>query len=214
MNFKLKLLVKVLKRFNLFDFILKVLKTTPVNELIAQLEQIAGKANKTKASFSNFKNVFFNSPDKLAEEITKLSPVELGQLSEAIAKARLTQGYEDKKTGAESRALSSSWLIHGVYTPINEKEGVITITTIQGKDYFFPKPIKYSTWERMKYAQGRNGSGAGQIFWDEYWFKLKGKQPKGTMAKVFKALEFRRRKAAAKHVVKLTKREMRKKGWR
>ncbi len=205
----LKFFVKLLKRFNLFDFILQVLKTTPQAELIKQLTDIAGKVNNVEPTIRNFTKTLFQSPDKLAEELTKLSPVELGKLSEAIAKARAEGGFKDKETGAESQALSSSWLIHGVYTPVNNSSGTITITTIQGKDYYFPKPIKYSTWERMKYAQGRNGSGAGQIFWDEYWFKLKGKQPKPGVATLFKLLEFRKRKARANKVVKITKRRLR-----
>lgn len=204
----LKFFVKILKRFNLFDFILKVLKTTPQAQLIKELTDIAGKMTGTASTLQNFTKTLFNSPDKLAEELGKLSPVELGKLSEAIAKARADSGYKDKETGTESQALSSSWLIHGVYTPINDTSGTITITTINGKDYFFPKPIKYSTWERMKYAQGRNGTGAGQIFWDEYWFKLKGKQPKPGVATLFKLLEFRKRKARANKVVKITKRRL------
>lgn len=201
----LKFFVKILKRFNLFDFILKVLKKTPQSQLIKELTNIAAKSTGSTPTLQNFTKTLFQSPDKLAEELGKLSPVELGKLSEAVAKARQDSGYKDKETGAESQALSSSWLIYGVYTPINDNTGTITITTIQGKDYFFPKPIKYSTWERMKYAQGRNGSGAGQIFWDEYWFKLKGKQPKPGVATLFKLLEFRKRKAKANKVVRNTK---------
>lgn len=207
---KLKLLVKILKRFNLFDFVLKILKTTPQAELIKQLTDISGKVTGTASTLQNFTKTLFNSPDKLADALTKLNPLELAKLSEAIAKARKDTGYKDEDTGTESQALSSSWLIYGVYTPTSKGYGTITITTIQGKDYFFPKPIKYKTWERMKYAQGRNGTGAGQIFWDEYWFKLKGKQPKPGVATLFKLLEFRKRKKTADKVVKLTKRAIKK----
>ena len=197
---KLKLIKKILERFNLWDFLLKVIMDTPKAQLIKTLTEITGEKSIIKKFMSN--------PDLVAEDLKKLTPIELARLSEAIAKSRIENGFKDKDTGTNGQALSSSWLIYGVYTPLNSKQGTITITTIQGKSYFFPKPLKLSTWERMKYAQGRNGTGAGQIFWDEYWHKLKGSQPSIGTATIFKLLEFNKRKKQAQKVVRLSKKEI------
>lgn len=223
MNYRLllRLMSRLLKKTNFFDLILD--NTIKQGALYQQLKNIpsiqkelAKVRGTLKAQFtqSDFLKYIINSPGDLAKSLANLSPQDLTKLSEAIAQARKESGTIDEQTGTEAQALSSSWLIYGEYTPIDKKTGKITITTIQGKSYSFPQPIKYSTWERMKWAQGRNGTGAGQIFWDEYWHKIRGTAPKPGVATLFKLLELRKRKAQANKVVKLSKKEARKRGYK
>lgn len=205
---KYKLAIKFIKKFikksNLFDFIFQTMKTKPSSPMIKKLAEIS-----TGGDIPSILKKLINQPDLLAKELSSLNPQELAKLSEAIAKARFESGTQDGTTGTQSQALSSSWLIFGIYTPISENQGLIQITTIQGKSYSFPKPLKLATWERMKMAQGRNGTGAGQIFHDEYWSKIRKSQvPKPGVATVFKLLELRKKQA--NKVVRLTKKALKK----
>lgn len=135
----------------------------------------------------SFIQEMIKNPSSLAKGLTKLNPKELAELNEAIDKAR-DGSLKAKNTLTsinESKALSSTWLIHAHYVG-NKVKGEITITTIQGKSYNFPVPISYITWEKMKNTRGRAGSGAGSIFHRDYWNALRSKKAKVKTNIVFK----------------------------
>lgn len=188
---------------NFFDFLLKAISGTELGILV-NLGKILAKSDKgVRGALNNAAKGFLKKPNtikefiremikdprSLAKGLSKLTPKELAELNVAIDKARdSTEKIKKGKNGTftESKALSSSWLIHGEYKG-NEKQGTITITTIQGKSYNFPAPISYAVWTKMKMARGRNGTGAGSIFHKDYWSKLRNK----TIAKIQKGIIFK-----------------------
>lgn len=113
-----------------------------------------------------------------------------------------TKGVDETGSDAfqfrtESRVLSSSWLVHGYYQG-NGISGIITITTIKGMSYTFTIPIDYNVWNLMKGATGRNGTGAGSVFWRFYYraFRVLIKQEK--MATIFEIAGVRTKKLQVK----------------
>lgn len=198
-------LYNVVVMFNFFDFLLTTLGTGELgiffnlakimsNKGIRKsLNEAAKKVLKEPKHITGFIREMLKDPKSLAKGLSKLTPKELTELNEAIDKARegtlkVKEEVVDGLTMVEeSRALSSTWLIHGLYRG-TKKNGFITITTRQGKSYDFNEiPIPYEVWEKMKNTIGRGGNGAGSIFHHEYWDKFRGAKIKeAKLAKIFK----------------------------
>lgn len=185
-----KILKSVLKQFNFYDLILNEALKKPSGEFIK------GISNITKAgSPINFIRQFLKNPNILANQLKGLNLSELSQLSnllQNIIQEKQNTEIQDNKT--EARALSSSWLVFAVYTPLTETNGTIKITTIEGSSYDFPTPIRKKTWDDMKAAKGRNGTGAGKVFWDQYWHAIKRGTAKQGQAVIFKILGINKKK--------------------
>lgn len=70
--------------------------------------------------------------------------------------------------GTEFALLSSSWIQSGEYKLTSLGVGELTISVIStGKAYTYPGVVP-QVWEAMKGAKGKNGSGAGSVFWALY----------------------------------------------
>lgn len=70
--------------------------------------------------------------------------------------------------GTEFALLSSSWIQSGEYKLTSLGVGELTISVIAtGKAYTYPGVVP-QVWEAMKGAKGKNGSGAGSVFWALY----------------------------------------------
>lgn len=107
------------------------------------------------------------APGKVTEDLSKLTTEQRRVLGNAIeASAR--------QEGSDAQSLSSSWITFGVYEPVGlGTSGFLTITTVQGKSYTYPG-VSLFTWQEMKAAKGRDGSGAGTVFWATYLRGFKG----------------------------------------
>lgn len=93
---------------------------------------------------------------------------------------------EAAKKGADFALLSSSWIVSGQWNPLTTGDvGDLTITTKTGDSYTYPG-VSLKVWEAMKAAKGRNGSGAGTVFWALYLRAFKGSPFGQLQAKVFK----------------------------
>lgn len=91
----------------------------------------------------------------------------------ALFKKSKTSDLEDEfdsdYDGWDNAILSSSWLVAGSYS---KSINALEITTYQGRSYVYPG-VSPEVWKQMKLARGRNGSGAGSVFWYLY-LKPKG----------------------------------------
>lgn len=177
--------------FNFFDFILSIFTGGELGTILKISKVLAKGGKGIKGAISSAaasvlkdpKNIkglvqqMLKDPKSLAKGLSKLEPKELAELNDAIDKARdATEKIKDKDgIVIESKALSSTWLVHAIYEG-DKKSGKITITTKDGRSYNFPVPIQYSTWEKMKKTRGRAGTGAGTIFHREYWDNIRGKK--------------------------------------
>lgn len=104
---------------------------------------------------------FIKTPQKFAEKLGKMSRVQRQRFSEALGEAQ-TKAQESKK-------LSSSWIKRGEWTPVGSgSSGDLTIWTVKGKIGYTYPGVDYRIWTAMKSAKGKNGSGAGSVFWTMY----------------------------------------------
>lgn len=131
----------------------------------------SARAKSLKTTNPRLKKATFSEEENNAQ-IKAFRDAQIGQGTYKEAEAKLSN------RASEEQALSSSWLVWAKFYFISNTTGFITIETKEGRTYFFgEQPMSYTTWELMKAAQGRNGSGAGSVFHRLYWDDLKGKSP-------------------------------------
>lgn len=105
--------------------------------------------------------LFTDAPEEFAKQLGKLSREQRKIISENIQK---------KVSGSiESANLSSSWIKKGQWIPIGiGSVGDLTIWTKKGKHGYTYPGVEKKIWKAMKRAKGRNGGGAGSVFWALY----------------------------------------------
>ena len=75
----------------------------------------------------------------------------------------------NRKSPYDFSMLSSSWLISGAYNAgYGENRGILTLDFVNAKHSYTYFNIPREVWEAMKAAKGRNGNGAGSVFWNMY----------------------------------------------
>ena len=83
--------------------------------------------------------------------------------------------------------LSSSWIISGAWSGgYGNKRGILTLDFKGAKHSYTYFNVSIEVWEAMKAARGRNGTGAGSVFWKKY---LIGNGPSGVW-KRYSAIEY------------------------
>lgn len=122
----------------------------------------------------------FTEPGKALEKAVNKATTKVQKEAEAKAKATM-------KGDSDQSSLSSSWLVHGLWEPVSPLggSGDLTITTKTGDSYTYPGVPK-AVWEAMKLATGRNGSGAGSVFWTMFLHSFKKSTFGQLHARVFK----------------------------
>lgn len=160
----------------------KTAKATKILKVIKTMEKVAKGVKKVKqvADYSNLegslnnllKGAGYKSPQELFNKLTK-NPVklaeELGKLKGEAKDAFKQFAEETRQGGIDASALSSSWLTWGEYEPMSPDgtTGNLTLTTKTGRSYTYFS-VSQRIWEAMKSAKGRNGTGAGSVFWKMY----------------------------------------------
>jgi hypothetical protein len=123
----------------------------------------------TKSGFKTPQSLFdnlFSDPTGVAENIANFNKEQKQAFKELVD---LGTDQED-----DHSPLSSSWLTYGVYENISPdgRSGNLTLTTKTGRSYTYFS-VSRQIWEAMKQAKGKNGSGAGTIFWALYLRKYR-----------------------------------------
>lgn len=103
---------------------------------------------------------FKEKPKELAQKLSQLSQKERKEVSQELQKAHKV----------EVARLSSSWLAKGEWRPTNGsgQVGELILWTKNGNTGYAYPGVSYETWLQMKAAKGRNGGGAGTVFWAKY----------------------------------------------
>ena len=85
-----------------------------------------------------------------------------------------TARFEAELKDFETRNLSSSWILDGVWE-FEDRTRTLTITIVNRLKRGMLKKYKYTykvkdekVWEEMKAAKGAYGSGAGTVFWEYF----------------------------------------------
>ena len=138
---------------------------------------------------------------KLNRYIKNLTPAQLTQLNNLLSRVVQHSNYSEilqKKLGKQynefekqiiktndkiksdqklelvkkSSALSSSWLVYGVFLPTADVRydglvGALNLTLKNGKSYTWYN-VPYTVWQDMFNAKGSYGTGAGTAFWAGY----------------------------------------------
>lgn len=127
-------------------------------------------------------NTFYKNPEKFAEKLKDMGAKQRKIFSEDIMKAQ-QQGDMTKQFAM----LSSSWIASGTWDPsMTGDVGDLTITLLKTGDSYTYPGVSIKVWEAMKRAKGKNGGGAGSVFWAMYLRKFKGSTYGRLQAKVFK----------------------------
>lgn len=175
----------------------KYLKYVDPNEL---LSIIKGMPAKIINSLVSKREASLGLDFKSAQDFTKWA-----QNQKNIAAKDFNEMWNDylNGDGGEFVQLSSSWLHTGQYKSTTQGIGTLTVMIRTKKlygPYTYPAvPLK--VWNMMKNAKGRNGSGAGTVFWRLYLhqfihsalreaayteiFKVGGLKASKTLAKVY-----------------------------
>lgn len=105
--------------------------------------------------------LFVDTPELFAKKLGKLSREQRKAISENIEKK--------VKGSTETANLSSSWIKKGRWSPTGlGSVGDLTIWTKKGKHGYTYPGVEKLVWDAMKKAKGRNGGGAGSVFWTMY----------------------------------------------
>lgn len=126
-----------------------------------------------------YPNIISNATNPLKSEITT-------QLTKTQAQAK-EKAKEIIQGGGDEAPLSSSWLSYGVWNPVSPigVSGDLTLTVKTGNSYTYPG-VPRAVWDAMKLAKGKNGSGAGSVFWNMFLHSFKGSAFGQMQARVFK----------------------------
>lgn len=158
---------------NFFNYLLKgAIKSNNNNELKHFVKAITTLGGTAKQLF----RLLITKPSLVSKKLGKLSKEERKEIGQEYA----------RNQGTDFSFLSSSWMISGEWegNPLFQV-GELTITTTQGKSYTYPS-VPLMVWEAMKKAKGRNGSGAGSVFWNLYLHSYKQSASKQKIALAFK----------------------------
>ena len=171
------LLFLALKHFKIFNQIARILRIPQSKELLRLLFAEPQKVGELLGNLSGSQVDSINVVlDKVKKTTTITSPSTkrvndvLGDLKNETAKRKVVS--QDLIVAArkqrEDRILSSSWIVWGRWEPDpTGTVGDLTIETKKGSQYTYPS-VPYITWTAMKKARGKNGSGAGSVFWALY----------------------------------------------
>ena len=153
-------LVALLKLSKLLKLRGATLKRLITNGSEVLTKKINNLSNIQKKLFSQLALDLVSDPKEVASKLGKLGKSGRKLFSET------TQSISSNKN--ETKALSSSWIRKGNFVSTSIGVGELTITTKKGgKNYTYPG-VPYKVWFAMKKATGKNGSGAGSVFWALY----------------------------------------------
>lgn len=139
-----------------------------------QAKEFQNTVNKAVRSV-HIKKLLFKSFQKRKEQFTQQNGLK-EQIFDSLGKNELKDDHID--IFIKSSTLSSSWLVFGIYYG-TRKTGAghlignleLTIHPIKSKrpakNYLYFN-VPYNTWKQMTEASGRNGTGAGSVFWNNY----------------------------------------------
>ena len=146
--------------------------------------------------------------NRLLQKIEKENnnPIDNSKLNDLVKEINKTQNdikkVKDKRNrdrnvvnlriSGNKRLLQSSFLEWGIFIPTRDVEfsesvkiapkyiryGNITLS-IKGRQYFYPG-FPQEVWINMIEAKGREGSGAGTVLWDTFWYKKRSNKKGGT----------------------------------
>lgn len=109
---------------------------------------------------------FIKKPEQFAKKLGSMGKAQRKAFSEALGEAN--------NKAQETKNLSSSWIRRGSWNPISSgSSGELTIWTKKGKIGYTYPGVEYKVWIAMKNAKGKNGSGAGSVFWAMYLRQFK-----------------------------------------
>lgn len=137
-----------------------------IAKLFADFTKLKKISKLLKTSPRKLWETFVNTPEEFANKLSKIPKQARKEFSEAVEKATKKQ--------TETQTLSSSWIKKGTWTPVGlGVSGDLTIWTVKGKHGYTYPGVDYAVWTAMKKAKGRNGGGAGSVFWAMYLRQFK-----------------------------------------
>jgi len=160
------------------ETLLKFLATLPKAEIAAILKEVENA--KVRSASKRGIDKFITQSGKPMTQAEIKQGTNHNQAERQFMQAQEKQrGRLGGVTGGDGkseswRTLSSSWLKRGHYIPNGPATGTLTIMVnsdkTPGKWYgpYTYNQVRIETWEAMTQARGKNGTGAGSVFWKDF----------------------------------------------